>query len=179
MTTVVDILRMDHVNLAKLLDFIAEQALLASTGGRADLEALLEAVEYLSDYPVRFHHPLENAICERVMQVRPAARDYAERFQREHVELDARLTDFRKFVAAAREGRDVSRKDFASAVDHFVKAERRHMASEEEELFPAAMAVLRAKDWALIRERAEEGRYPLFGQAPRASLARLSQLLSE
>lgn len=113
------------------------------------------------------------------MQVRPAARVYAERFQREHVELEARQREFGKLIAAAREGRDISRKDFASAVNHFVKAERSHMASEEQELFPAARAVLGAKDWALIRERATKGPDPLFGRAPSASLARLSRLLSE
>lgn len=62
MSAVVDILRADHANLAKLLDFIALQAQLASAGGQADLEALIEAAEYLGDYPVHFHHPLENAI---------------------------------------------------------------------------------------------------------------------
>lgn len=179
MNTVLEVLSSDHANFARLYKFIAGQAERAATGGQPDLEALVEAVEYLGDYPAHFHHPLENAICERIKQARPAVKAYAERLQHDHAELDLRLARFKKLMTDARQGREVAIADFVSAVNLFVEAERKHMESEDRELYPAAKAVLNAKDWAKIRERAASGRDPLFGPAPGAAFAHLRGQLAE
>jgi hemerythrin-like domain-containing protein len=179
MNRVVARLREDHVNFSKLHNLITQQAELAAIGDQVDLELLTEAVEYLADYPAHHHHPLEDAVCERLKRARPAVSPSVEGLLREHIEISSILARFRQMIADVRNGQEVSCAAFASAAKSFVNAELEHMARENAELFPAALAILGPHDWILLEERVGPIQDPLFGPTAAAHLERLRQRLSE
>jgi hemerythrin-like domain-containing protein len=168
----------DHAHIAKVLDFISDQAQMAASGKSADLEALTEAAEYLADYTMHFHHPLEDALCDQLTQARPATSSYVDGIRHEHTEVGSRLKQFRQLISDAWSGQTVTQADFASAAENFVAAERAHMNRENTELFPAAKSVLKPKDWEQLEERMPQTQDPLFGRSPSPRLGLLRRLLS-
>lgn len=179
MNPVLDRLFEDHAHIAKVLDFISAQARAAANGESADLEALTEVVVYMEDYPSHFHHPLEEMLCDQLVQARPATSSYVDGIRKEHEEIGGRLARFRQLIADAWSGQTVTQADFASAADVFVTAERAHMTRENEELFPAAKSVLKADDWAHLKEHMPQTLDPLFGPNPSPRLGLLRRLLTE
>lgn len=169
----------DHAHIAKVLDFISDQAQMAANGKSADLEALTEAADYLADYPTHFHHPLEDALCDQLTQDRPATRAYVDGIRQEHTEVGSRLRHFRQLISDAWSGQVVTQADFASAVESFVTAERAHMNRENTELFPAAKSVLKPKEWQQLEERMAQTQDPLFGPSPSPRLGLLRRLLAD
>lgn len=168
----------DHAHIAKVLDFISDQAQMAASSKSADLEALTEAAEYLADYPTHFHHPLEDVLCEQLVRVRPATSSYVDGIRQEHTEVGSRLAQFRQLISDAWKGQTVTQADFASAAENFVTAERAHMNRENTELFPAAKSVLKPKDWEQLEERMAKTQDPLFGPSPSPRFGLLRRLLS-
>lgn len=167
----------DHATFAKVLDLMERESSLAATHGTADLELLLIAADYLSGYPVQYHHPLEDAVCERLKKSRPAVAPIVDGIIGEHKEVAARLTRFKTVVNNVIGGKAVSRDDFVQAASEFVRAERGHMKRENEDLLPAAQAVLKEEDWARLRARFAGKVDPLSAPAANAQLERLRQAL--
>jgi len=167
----------DHATFAKLLDLIERQSSLAATSGTADLTLLLIATDYLGSYPVQYHHPLENAVCEQLKKARPAVVQVVNEIIGEHKDVSTRLARFRTVVNSVIGGQAVSRDDFVHAVSEFVRAERAHMKRENEDLLPAAQAVLKEGDWARLRERFAGKVDPLSVPTPNPQLEHLRQAL--
>ena len=176
---VIDLLRRDHLNIARLLSIIDEQAELAAAGDQVGLEALGEAIDYFADYPARHQHPLEDALCRRLKRARPAVARSIDLLLYEHVETASRLAQFKDLIVGVRQGRDVRCTAFASTAGVFVNAELEHMARENDQLFPAALAVLGPDDSTLLQEQIGRSQDPLFGIVTTPHFECLRQLLDE
>ena len=143
----------DHANFAKVLNVIESQAEAISAGETPHLDAVVKAVTYLGGYPALFHHPAEDAICQCLKKARPALSGTVDSIMAEHTEVAVRLAALRRTVESALAGSAALGADFAEAAFAFADAEWKHMEKEGTLLFPAAQAVLSAKDWRLLQER--------------------------
>lgn len=179
MSTLLDGLREDHANFGKILNVIESQAEAIREGRAPDLDILVKAVTYFSGYPALFHHPAENAICERLKKARPAVSASVDIILAEHGEVGARLGAFRRKVEDALAGRRPPDAEFAQAALAFVDAEWSHMEKERAHLFPAALAVLSADDWRTLAGRSTLDRDLLFRGTVPEELDRLHSLMVE
>ena len=62
MTTILDKLHEDHINFSKLLVYLESQLALLENCESPDLNTMVEAIEYMKNYPDYIHHPLENVV---------------------------------------------------------------------------------------------------------------------
>jgi len=153
--TVVATLRREHRSLAALLNALERQVRILAEGGAPDYDIVRGAVDYLLDYPDRCHHPKEDIVIARLLEVRAREAVAARELRREHRDLHARAEHFASAVSALLNDTDIPRAAVVEAVGAFIDAQRRHMWREEETFFPLAERLLSASDWAAIEAELE------------------------
>jgi branched-chain amino acid transport system ATP-binding protein len=181
MSKALDIIQREHRALAAVL-YCYEQVMTEIR--RRQLEpdyALFDAiVEYVQDFPDRYHHPKEDELLFPMVRRRaPETAQTLDELQRQHHdgvrvtnELKWRLADWKKY------GADGFRA-FDEATKSFLEFQRKHIALEERNIIPAAREKLTAEDWARIDAGFAQNEDPMFGRQPRAAFDRLFQRIAE
>ncbi|MEK9671310.1 MAG: hemerythrin domain-containing protein [Rhodospirillaceae bacterium] len=155
-------LREDHKKLARLLDLIAREVRHFGAGERADYELVEIILEYVLNYPDLFHHPLENQVYAKLVEIDPAVAGSIGELDMENAEL-GQLT--RRFAAALQnfmQDEELHRDWFVEVASDYLTYQRHHMQMEEFLFFPAALRTLSPGDWDEIARDYEAPDDPLF-----------------
>ena len=100
MTNIIEQIRDEHRNMAKLLDVLDRQIAIFESGGSPDYEIVFGVVEYLKDWSDRWHHPKEDLVLDKLRIRDPAAAEAVGELDKHHDALAA-LTD--QFLEVIRE----------------------------------------------------------------------------
>ena len=133
--------------------------------------ALFEAIlQYVQDFPDRFHHPKEDEILFPLLRKRaPAVGKTLDQLQEQHHE-GVRLTSELKWkLSAWKDGGDSEFAAFDEAARLFIDFQRRHIGLEERDIIPAARQTFTAADWMQVDAAFASNDDPLFGRRPRAA----------
>lgn len=165
MPAVIESLRADHVNMARLLHLVEAEIGAFKAGKVPDYALLGDILDYLLNYPDLCHHPIENTIYRRLRRRVPAKADAVQEIEDEHGKI-AELT--RRFAAAVHNvtaESQIPREAFIELGDRFLDLMRRHMIAEETRFFPLALDNLGPQDWAEVKDEFSRHADPLFGSA--------------
>ena len=66
MANIIERIRDEHANMAKLLDALERQVAVFDGGGKPDYEIVLSVLDYFLDYPDRCHHPKEDLLARKI-----------------------------------------------------------------------------------------------------------------
>lgn len=165
MPAVIDSLRQEHVNMAKLLDLLDRQIAIFESGGSPDYEIVFGVVEYLKDWSDRWHHPKEDLVLDKLRIRDPAAADAVGELEKHHDALAALTDQFLEVIREVLNEEELPRDRVSRLAEEFLRSQRRHMAGEEEVFLPAAERALTSEDWADIAMRMSNPEDPLFGRA--------------
>lgn len=157
-------LRAEHKHMANVLNLLNDQLELLEAGQHVDSHVLYETMDYLTQWPDRFHHPREDIIYSRVAELDAEAADAVDTLQRDHDVTAKKGKDLLNAVLRWQEG-EVNDKRLIKLLKEYVAHIFEHMTVEEEVVFPHIESVLTTSDW---RELAEEDSLiavntPLFG----------------
>jgi hemerythrin-like domain-containing protein len=177
MSAVLETLRAEHRNIARLLDALERQIGLFAEDGEADYDVIRGVADYFLEFPDRCHHPKEDAVFARLKEAHPEVVVGLIDLPDDHRAVHERALRFRQGVEALFGVADVSRAAVVAAVREFIAAERRHMRMEESRFFPLAERILTPDDWAGIEASLTQRRDPLFGGAIEARFQRLAETL--
>jgi hemerythrin-like domain-containing protein len=147
-----------------LLVLLEQQLELFHKGGAPNYEMMLDIVNYMVDYADRFHHPTEDLVFAIVAERVPAARDKVRELMREHLEIVKSGRELTNRLEAVMGGTVVLRSVVEDLAKQYLDILRRHMYTEEQDLFLAAAEKLSKEDWEGIERNAERGEDPLFGE---------------
>lgn len=137
-------------------------------------------LDYVQDFPDRFHHPKEDEVLFPLVLARaPETKGMIADLQTQHHE-GVRLTNDLKWKL------DAWKKDpkgglaaFDAAARQFIDWQRKHMAKEERTVMPAAREKLTAEDWAKADAAFADNDDPIFGRNPKNAYdALLSKIAS-
>jgi branched-chain amino acid transport system ATP-binding protein len=176
LTTAVQKIWLDHININSVLACLRHLVAQIDEGGRQpDFGLVASIIDYMEGFPAKVHHPKEeDHLFPALLRRRPDIAPMLEKVRDEHV-LGAKL------LAGLRAALDAFERDpakfarFQDAALTYDAFERRHMAREERELLPLAMAELRAEDWDRIDEAFDRNEDPLFGTGRKAEFEALFQ----
>ena len=177
MADLVEILREEHRNMARLLAALERQVEMFAGAHAPDYDVIRGVAEYFIDYPDRCHHPKEDAIFARLCETHPANAAAVGDLASEHRIVRARARQFHNTVAALLNETDIARSVVVDAASEFVSAERRHMRTEEQGFFPLADLLLTSADWLKIECELIKGSDPVFGGKVEAGFSKLSERL--
>ncbi len=164
MPKILDDLRDDHKNMARLFDLLGRELKVFKTGERPDYELAKKILDYCLAYPNTCHHPKEDLVFHKLRERYPEAAEAIGDLDKEHEKLTVFTRRFAAALANVLEDEQLPREWFTDVANDFLNFSRRHMQMEEVLFFPVARKRLTAADWAEL-ETAVAGRFePALGK---------------
>lgn len=172
MTTIIEQIRDEHRNMAKLLDALERQIAVFSEGGSPDYEVIVGAMDYFLDYPDRCHHPKEDLLARKLLEGTDTASPL-QKLEAQHEELGILTRRFAQLVRRVLDEAELSRSDLTRAASEFIATQRHHMEMEEEHFLPLAEAALSPEDLATLDSELTAEADPLMDPHTEARYANL------
>lgn len=170
---IIQVLRTEHANMARLLDVLDRQVSIFSDGGSPDYDLLQAVVEYFLDYPDLCHHPKEDKVAQRMLEQMPAEASGLRGLVAQHEELAALTRRLATVVRRVLDEAELPRDLFIRTAREFLNSQRHHMQMEEEYFFPLAEGALSQKDLAELDSEIFRKQDPLFGEGVEKQFATL------
>ncbi len=162
---IIDLLRQEHQNIEKLLLVLEQELNVFDRGERPDYEIISAVLAYFQVYPEAYHHPQEDLVLQKLKVRDPAAAAKVGDLAAEHRTGADRLRQVSQTVENVLLDREIPRNTVDGIIRSFIAHERRHIAMEENDFFPAAVKALQPMDWAEIASARVTGRKdPLFSE---------------
>lgn len=174
MPRVIDALRQEHANMAKLLDALERQLAIFERGDVPDYDIIRGIVDYSLSYPDFYHHPKEDRVFRKLQARDPRAAEAVGDLLAEHEELAALTHKFATVVENVLQEAEIPRESFERLARTFIERSRHHMEHEDTVFFPAAGKALTPQDWSDIEAQLVGREDPLFGPATEERFETLS-----
>jgi len=169
MKPIIDKLHKDHINFIKLLEFLENQQHLLLECKRTDLEAMLDAIRYMKEYPDFVHHPLENVVFKYFLEHHDEVHNELENLLHEHDELPKLTDKLMEMLQCALSGTPQERKELCNCLKDYISIQKEHMNREESLVYPTINTVLNDDEWSSISSELEFVKDPLFGDRVKKS----------
>jgi hemerythrin-like domain-containing protein len=164
MAAVIKELQLDHANFLRLLGVLEKELAVFDAGDTPDYEIIGTVAQYFMEYSERFHHPLENAIYDRLAERDPDLAAKMGDLRREHEGISEGARQFLEATQAILKEAELPRSVFHDRVAAFIKTEREHIAMEEQSFLKAASKRLTSDDWQAVEKTREKAEDPVFGE---------------
>jgi hemerythrin-like domain-containing protein len=132
-------------------------------GESPDYELMLDIMYYMTHYPDRVHHPIEDRIFEMMKKRAIGSQEQLDALIDQHTQLRENGNALFHELDDVVNGSIASRDDIATSARWYVAQFRKHMEAEETEVIPLAARSLHAEDWAALRDAVARVDDPLFG----------------
>ena len=150
MVEIIEILREEHRNIQKLLRVMEQELNVFDRGERPDYEVFGAIIEFFKMYPDSCHHPKEDIIYEKFKARDPGRAASIADLQAEHREGAVRLRRVAQAIESVLNDQELLRQNVDRIIRDFIDNERKHIALEDEVVFPAIVDTLQPGDWADI-----------------------------
>jgi hemerythrin-like domain-containing protein len=147
---IIEILSQEHRNIERLLRVMEEELKVLGRGERPDYEVFGAVIEFFKKYPDSCHHPKEDIIYEKFKERDPGQAASIADLEAEHREGAMRLRRVAQTIDSVLNDQELLRESVDRIVRDFIENERKHIALEDEVIFPAIVETLEPGDWADI-----------------------------
>ena len=167
MKTVIDRIIDDHHHMARLLNCLDYEVAgyREETDYRPKLSIILEALDYMHNYPDAFHHPLESRLMARL---RPRLKCREDRIQFDLIEdqhkqicaLTQKLSNDFNTIAS---DQVIPINLLLAEYSLYSELQKEHMQLENDHMIPAMQELLTPEDLASVEDDLRQMSDPLFG----------------
>ena len=175
MKPILDKLHNDHLNFAKLLEFLEKQLQLLKDCKRTDLESVLDALRYMKEYPDLIHHPLENVVFKYFLDHYDDVNKELNLLLQEHNELPELTNKLIEMLQAALANEPQEREKLSGYLKEYIHVQKEHMNKEESPVYPVMDSTLSDDDWENINSELVFVKDPMFGDKAKHSYQELLQ----
>lgn len=150
-------LRLDHANMARLLHVLQLKHKTLDQGERPDFKLMREVVDYILSYMDGFAAPLERVCVERLQTQAPEHSAITEQMADEYRELKPRLQCLSNDIDMILMDNVLPMDRFADDLKAYLEAHRAYLRHEREELFPLIDKYFSPEDMEELREALPDG----------------------
>jgi hemerythrin-like domain-containing protein len=180
MHPLLDRLNRDHRSLARLLTVLDRTLDRFHQGAEPDYELLCELLEYMDSYADTIHHPTEDLIFRRLMDVTGESPEVLGILMHQHQEVVQLNRRFRGSLDGIVHDDVLTRDEVEVQGRDLVRALWNHMTLEDTQAFPLAQERLSQADWEEVARVAPNAADPVFGAPdPTRFRALFEQLAAE
>ncbi len=179
MHPVLEKLRAEHVNFARLLHRLGAELERSASGADPDYRLMEDAIAYIESYSDRIHHTREDEIYRLARERYPDRAQALDTLMDEHELLRASTLRAQRAVAAVIDGTFADRAAIEEQLREFMQRQYAHMSYEESDVFPQLQSLLSEADWQAVERRLPSGDDPLFGHQVQRDFEALFQRLVE
>ncbi len=154
----------DHINLDRLLDILRAKVGKLRAGTRPNFRLLADAVDYVSDYADRHHHPIEDQMFA-YFQGRDSGLDrLMEECASQHRRLHAASHELSDAIDSILNDTPMPMETFVDRLEAYIGEQKGHLDYEETKIFPALDSIAGAGDWDELDKLLPKNDDPLFGE---------------
>lgn len=164
MSVILEKLHEDHKNFSRLLVFLETQLSLLENCESSDISTMVEAIEYMKNYPDLIHHPLENIVFQYYLDHYDSANADILGLIHEHDEMPELTNNLLAILESILADVPQERKVLCSNLETYISVQKEHMNNEEAKIYPLLNSALDEKDWKNIDSELTEVEDPLFGR---------------
>jgi hemerythrin-like domain-containing protein len=163
-----DVIHDEHQALSAMLRSLSMLLAQARRQGQLpDFEVLRAMLFYVDEFPERLHHSKESQLLfPRLREKAPELAPVLDKLDRDHATGEKAIRDLEHSLLAFEVLGDSRRAAFETAVERYIGFYLEHMATEEQELLPAARRCFSEADWAELDAAFAANRDPLTGHEP-------------
>lgn len=173
MHEVIDRWRTDHQNMSTLLDILELELDTVEQAGNADFTIMRDAMQYLTRYSDKVHHPMEDLVYARLADRSPGARTKLAAVPEQHQRLEREGASLLQTVSMIADGGMTLRTAIMRAGRRYVADLRKHIEMEERHLFPLVTQTLDDTDLSEVAQLLREQQDPVFGEVLNADFQAL------
>lgn len=177
MTDVVKQLRAEHAGMSRLLDMLEQQVEQIERAGDPDYGLIEDIVAYFLDFPDQCHHPKEDVLAARLLELAPQQAGPLQGLAEKHRELGAMSHRVAAIIGAVVNEQLVSRADVARTAREFIDSQRLHIEMEDAHFLPLVEELLPYEERANMEEDVFGTDDPLHHAQTSERFARLRQSL--
>lgn len=169
----------DHITLAKVLDALDKSVSYyrEDEQNEPDLALILDTLEYIQVYPEKFHHPLEEQAFNYLIKHDLGDKKIIKEIRQQHSTLEQETLYLCQQFNAIANDYVVPMSELHNRIEHYINAQRHHMKTENEYIFPT-LAKLNEQAWWDIASGVIIQGDPLFSDDPqRQSFAALANAI--
>jgi hemerythrin-like domain-containing protein len=178
MAALLNQLRLDHINYARLLNLLEVDIFALESGGQADYLRMKDIMKYMINYPDAFHHPCEEILFDKLHDLDKDDAAIINKLNAEH----ATLADLGQKVAdlldKAIAGQIMSKEEIVKAASEYKDILRAHLVTEERKIFPLIESSLSPADWEEAAARTGNLSDPIFSGPVAEEYRRLFESIS-
>lgn len=163
MSAIMEQLKSDHGNIARLLATLEKQIDVVQAERNADFDLMHDIMVYMTHYPDHTHHPMEDLVFEKLTSHDSSAGDIVARLEREHAALAEKGQRFMEMLRHVVDGALVERDVLENTARDYIEFLRSHMTIEDRDAFPRAEKALTDEDWEDVASSIEARTDPVFG----------------
>lgn len=150
-------LRLDHANMARLLHVLQLKQKTLAQGERPNFQLMREVVDYILSYMDGFAAPLERVCVERLQTQAPEHIALTEQMANDYRELKPRLQRLSNDIDMVLMDNIIPMDRFADDLKDYLEAHRAYLRHEREGLFPLIDEHFSEEDMEELRQALPEG----------------------
>jgi len=162
MTNIIQELRIEHTNMKQLLKILEDQIGIFGIAGQPDYTTAQDIILYFLDFPDQCHHPKENLLAQKLLDLSPKGAEFLRQLPELHEELGALTQNMAKVIRRVLNEAELPREDVSRAVEEFINSQRQHIDMEEASFLPLAEHVLSEADLEELESEIFQREDPLF-----------------
>jgi branched-chain amino acid transport system ATP-binding protein len=167
------IISQEHSNMWRLATALDQVASDMQAGAPLEPAFFEAALDYITQFVDRMHHPKEDDFLFRLLRLRSAdAAEVLDALEADHRQGPHNLSQLRAKLAAAGQGQ-LSTTDLAVAINRYTDVLKGHIKTEEKHVLPLARKVLQPQDWDEINQAFLNHSDPVFGDQAKAEFREL------
>jgi hemerythrin-like domain-containing protein len=147
---IVEALQQQHGKIERMLIAFGRQLAIFEDGGSPDYELIVRIIAYCVACLHPHHRASEKPLVMALKGQRGIHGLDAEAFEKEYEQIAEGARKMGEAVEAVIREAEVPRQTFSQIARDFIDSCRRHMKTEEQLLFPAAINSLRPEDWETV-----------------------------
>ncbi|MEH6581026.1 MAG: hemerythrin domain-containing protein [Halioglobus sp.] len=160
---IIDTLYSEHRYILSLLETLELEAEKLKPGKIPDYHLLLDIIDYLTNYPDKYHHPREDLLFAELLEKDKKFQSKLDRLLREHETLHHYNNKLFNELTVIAGGAAVDRPELLGAIGKYITGYKHHIEYESTKIFPLAKGKLSARDLARLSKKTRYLDDPLFG----------------
>lgn len=173
------VIRDEHRALAAVVDALVGVLELVETGkAKADFPLMEAFIAYIEGFPLRQHHPKEDAVLFPVVAARSTELATVIAVLRRQHEEDHRKVDALKVQLAAWKADPNKRGPFAMAAREYARFTRDHIDIEESRIMKSLTTLLTDEDWVNVDAAFGSNTDPLIDRGVSSEFDQLFQVIT-
>lgn len=144
-----------------------------------DMEVILNALDYIREYPDKWHHPAEDIIFNQLLAKKVRESKLIEKLKEEHDKITLETEKINQLFREAAGDCIIPAEELIDCARQYISLQRLHMEKENEFIYPLMDALFSPKEWQQIEKKIELQNDPLFNKPSKREFTQLCHHILE